>query len=166
MGAANGAMMGREERERRRMARMPDEVADVVERRLANRVLDGKINRDGGMYRMQESFDEPTTKRIDQLLGLGKKPPPKAPEEEATAESWFMRKKIAERDKLDWENPEKKAMRRTEAVDDQGKHIIRMTCDYSTGATPWQLKASMRACHAFLPEKTVSVLQATRLWRR
>lgn len=135
MGAANGAMMGREERERRRMARMPDEVAEVLQRRIENRELQEKINHDSAMFKKQEHFDEYTTKKLDQLLGLGKKPPPKAPDEEATAESWFMRKKIAERDKLDWENPEKKAMRRTDACEDQGKYIIKMTCDYATGDT-------------------------------
>ena len=133
MGAANGAMMGREERQRRIMARMPDEVAEVMEKRIEHRELKEKISYEAAMFKRQENFDEFTNNPVHHMLGLGRKPPPKKPEEEDFADSWFMKKKIRERDKLDWENPEKKAMRRTDACEDQGKHLIKLTCNYATG---------------------------------
>jgi hypothetical protein len=54
MDAANGAMMGREQRQRRIMARMPDEVAVVVARRVEHRELKEKINYEAAMFKRQE----------------------------------------------------------------------------------------------------------------
>jgi hypothetical protein len=162
MGAANGAMMGREQRQRRIMARMPDEVAEVMERRLEHRELKEKINYEAAMFKRQENFDEFTNNPVHHMLGLGRKPPPKQPDEESSAESWFMKKKIAERDKLDWEDPVKKAMRRTDACEDQGKHLIKLTCNYATGP---QRPTNSAQCEPALQLTTCGSFQDTRSLR-
>lgn len=53
MGAANGAMMGREERQRRIMARMPDEVTEVMKKRIEHR--EGKMSYEAAMYKREET---------------------------------------------------------------------------------------------------------------
>ena len=134
MGAAPsiGEMVrDQEERKYKKLEKLPPAVADVKMRRLENQELAVKFNREGGYHKFQEHFGEYTNNPLDWALGIGKKPPPAPPEEDDSPESFFMRMKLAK--KMDWEDPEKKQMRRTETAEDQSQHIIRVSCAESVG---------------------------------
>ena len=121
----------RAQRKARKLAKLPPEVAEIKMRRIQNQSLAEKFNRDSGMHKMQESIGETTNNPLDWALGIGKKPTKPLPEEDDTPDSFFMRQKQGK--KIDWDDPAKKKLRRTENVEDQAKHIIRVTCSLSTG---------------------------------
>ena len=120
-----------EEAKYKKLEKLPPEVAAVKMRHMENQELAGKFTRESAVHRFQENFGEYTNNPLDWALGIGKKPPPVPPEEDDSPDSFFMRMKYAK--KLDWESPDKKAMRRTETAEDQSKHILRVTCYESVG---------------------------------
>ncbi len=111
----------------------PKDIADIKIKRLLDNEVAKKLNRESALHKMQETLDEETDNPLAYMMGLAKLKPPRASTPDQSPESYFMRKKMADDAKMDWEDPEKKKQKRTEDYEDQSKYIIRMSCDIVPG---------------------------------